>query len=48
MKVTITWERLPSCKGNTIYEALCERLGREPTDAEIKSEIQRILREAKP
>lgn len=26
----------------TIYEALCEKLGRAPTNAEIKADIQRI------
>lgn len=27
----------------TIYEALCAKLGREPTHAEIKADIIRIL-----
>jgi len=30
----------------TIYEALRNRLGREPTDAELKVEVKRILEEA--
>jgi hypothetical protein len=30
----------------TIYEALKEKLGREPTNAEIKADVQRILEEA--
>lgn len=30
----------------TIYEALKARLNREPTHAEIKAEVQRILDEA--
>jgi hypothetical protein len=30
----------------TIYEALRQKLGREPTNAEIKADVQRILEEA--
>jgi hypothetical protein len=30
----------------TIYEALKERLGREPTRAEVKTEVARIIKEA--
>jgi len=30
----------------TIYEALREKLGREPTNAEIKADVQRILEAA--
>ena len=30
----------------TIYEALRDRLGREPTNAEVKADVKRILREA--
>jgi len=30
----------------TIYEALKAKLGREPTNAEIKQDVQRILDEA--
>lgn len=29
----------------TIYEALREKLGREPTNAELKADVQRILEE---
>lgn len=29
----------------TIYEALCTKLGREPTNAEIKADVRRILEE---
>lgn len=32
-------------KKPTIYEALREKLGREPTNAELKADVQRILRE---
>jgi hypothetical protein len=31
----------------TIYEALRAKLGREPTDAEIKQDVTRILSEAR-
>lgn len=30
----------------TIYQALSEKLGRIPTDAELKAEVTRIKREA--
>jgi hypothetical protein len=30
----------------TIYQALCVKLGRVPTDAEIKADVDRIKREA--
>ena len=30
----------------TIYEALREKLGREPTPAELKEDVKRILSEA--
>jgi hypothetical protein len=30
----------------TIYEALCAKLGRQPTNAEIKADVERIKREA--
>jgi hypothetical protein len=30
----------------TIYEALKARLGREPSNAELKADVQRILQEA--
>ena len=33
-------------KKPTIYEALKEKLGREPTNLELKNEVQRILKEA--
>jgi hypothetical protein len=30
----------------TIYEALVKRLGRNPTDSELKAEVKRIMQEA--
>jgi hypothetical protein len=30
----------------TIYEALYRKLGREPTNAELKADVRRILQEA--
>lgn len=33
-------------KKPTIYEALVKKLGRNPTNAEIKEDIKRILQEA--
>lgn len=30
----------------TIYQALCTRLGRTPTDAELKADVERIKTEA--
>jgi hypothetical protein len=30
----------------TIYEVLREKLGREPTNAELKADVQRILQES--
>ena len=30
----------------TIYEALCVKLGREPTNAELKADVKRILAES--
>lgn len=32
---------------NTIWNRLAKKLGREPTPAEVKAEVQRILREAR-
>lgn len=32
----------------TIYEALRDKLGREPTNAELKEEVKRILSEVDP
>lgn len=41
----IAWATKNSQKSLTIYEALREKLGREPTGAELKADVQRILRE---
>lgn len=40
MNVTITFH---NAGPNTIWAKLAERLGREPTNAEAKAEVQRIL-----
>ena len=47
--VTFTWSYVtPRDKRKpTIWEALAERLGREPTNAEAKAEVLRILRDSK-
>ncbi|MCW2228125.1 hypothetical protein [Bradyrhizobium elkanii] len=45
MKVSITFQSLPGCR-KTIWDALAERLGREPTNHEASEEVKRILREA--
>lgn len=49
MRVTITWQRLPGPSGRppTIAEAMAARIGREPTDADLRDEVCRILREAR-
>ena len=31
----------------TIYEALAKKLGRKPTNADVKAEVKRILEEGK-
>jgi hypothetical protein len=43
MKVTVTWH---NAGPHTIWGKLAERLGREPTDAEARQEVERILQEA--
>jgi hypothetical protein len=40
MQVNITWQ---NANPNTIWAKLANRLGREPTNAEAKQEVQRIL-----
>lgn len=42
MKITITWH---NAHPNTIWGKLAAKLGREPTDAEAKAEVLRILRQ---
>ena len=48
IKVTFTWGLLTprAERGPTIHEALVEKLGREPTRAEIKEEFTRIWERA--
>ena len=43
MRMTITWH---NNNPNTVWNKLAARLGREPTNAEAASEVQRILSEA--
>jgi hypothetical protein len=43
IQVTTTWTNK---NPNTIANKLAEKLGREPTDHELKEEVKRILREA--
>lgn len=43
MEITITWR---NDNPNTIWNRLVARLEREPTDAEAKAEVMRILSEA--
>ena len=43
MQVTVTWR---NDNPATIWNRLAVRLGREPTNAEAKAEVQRILAEA--
>lgn len=40
MRVNITWR---NDNPNTIWNRLAARLGREPTDAEARDEVRRIL-----
>jgi len=42
MKVTVTWN---NDNPNTIWNKLAARLGRDPTNAEAKAEVLRILDE---
>jgi hypothetical protein len=45
VEVTVTWSRLRDAgdRQTTIWEALADRLGRAPTDAEAREEVRRIL-----
>jgi hypothetical protein len=42
MRVSVTWGHISPHK-ETIWEALARKLGREPTHAEAKAEVSRIL-----
>jgi hypothetical protein len=42
VQVNITFQ---NASPNTIWGKLARRLGREPTNAEAKAEVERILRE---
>lgn len=35
----------PATRAPTIHAALCVKLGREPTNAELKAEVERIIAE---
>ena len=47
MQATFTFKRLGKSHTRTIWEALADKLGREPTPAEAKAEVQRILAEGR-
>jgi hypothetical protein len=42
--INVTWH---NANPNTIWGKLAARLGREPTNAEAKAEVLRILRDAR-
>jgi hypothetical protein len=42
MKITTTWR---NDNPNTIWNVLARKLGREPTNAEVKAELDRITSE---
>lgn len=43
MKVTTTWH---NANPNTIWNRLAARLGRQPTNDEVRTEVRRIMSEA--
>ena len=45
MQVTVSFHNLS--EKPTIYSVLKAKLGREPTNAELKADVQRILSEAR-
>ncbi len=45
MKITVTHH---NSVAGSIHSKLAAKLGREPTNAELKAEVTRILSEAKP
>ena len=44
MNITTTWH---NANPNTVWNQLAAKLGRSPTDAEVTSEVRRILAEAR-
>jgi len=44
IQVAVTWH---NANPNTIWNRLAARLGREPTNAEAKAEVLRILEESR-
>ena len=44
IKITTTWT---NHNPNTIYNKLAAKLGRQPTEHEVREEVRRILRETK-
>ena len=42
MRITTTWR---NDNPNTIWNVLARKLGREPTNAEAKAEVERIMSE---
>lgn len=44
MRITTTWR---NDNPQTVANALARKIGREPTSAELKEEVLRILREGK-
>jgi hypothetical protein len=42
MRTNITWH---NSNPNTIWNRLAQKLGRQPTNAEAKAEVQRIMSE---
>lgn len=46
LKIYMIKKDTMTSKKPTIYEALKEKLGREPTNKELKSEVDRILTES--
>lgn len=43
VRITTTWH---NAGPHTIWGKLAERLGREPTNEEVKAEVRRIMEEA--
>ena len=47
VSVSVTWGRLSPSPKPTIWQALADKLGRDPTHAEACAEVKRILTESK-